>query len=157
MSYTDTTLAKSVCPFDVRVCGAQKSRKDLTGDETTPVKITVTDLPAGEVCLYKVYAKCDGPTVKIDGEASSDLKIERVDMEDKDEKNATLAKTGTGKRVLAYATSDKGTNKPNSKAAKEADGTTTNKPRNTNVTSAKSTDTFSKDDVTKQVCTMEQA
>jgi hypothetical protein len=121
----------------------------LTGNETVPINITISNLPAGEVCLFKIYSKCDGPTVKINGNASTSLTFERLDMEDADEKNSTLARSGRGLR----AESDKDKNTANSTSAKKNNGTGSNKPRNTKVKDSASK-TLSSSDVLKQVCSL---
>jgi hypothetical protein len=140
-----------VCPFHVKHCGSLVSRQNLTGNETSPLSINITGLPAGEVCLIKVYSKCGGPSVSINGNVSSSLTFERLDMEDADEVNSTLAQTG---RALK-SEKDKDKNTPNSTEAKKANGTATNKPRDTKVKNSDSkNNTHSSEDVIKQVCTL---
>ena len=98
-----------------------------------------------------MFSKCDGPSVNVNGNASTSLTFERLDMEDSDEKNATLAKSGRGLRAF----SDKDRNTPNSTDAKNSNGTATNKPRNTKTKSSNgNNNTRSSDDVTKTICSL---
>ncbi len=70
-------------------------------------------------------------------------------MEDADEKNSTLASSGRGLK----SESDKDKNTANSTETKKANGTGSNKPRDTKSKDS-SSKTFSSNDVLKQVCSL---
>jgi hypothetical protein len=72
--YTNTTLAKQMCPFYTDKCGSSRSFNYT--NSSTAANVTVTNLENGDTCVYKVSAKCSVPSFTI--KSSSRVNIEKV-------------------------------------------------------------------------------
>ena len=78
-TYTDTTLAKAMCPFSKPNCGKSSS---FVFDEVNQVQDITISLPQGDTCAFLITAKCGLPSFKPNDTTGFD--IETIDYDEDD-------------------------------------------------------------------------
>lgn len=105
-TYSDTTLAKAMCPFKKDRCGNSSAFAfDQVGQQQN---INIT-LPQGETCSFQVEASCGLPSFKPND--TTGFEIETIDYDDDDLSAPSTLRMLDEKRE--FGSDKKGPNKPN--------------------------------------------